>query len=66
MPYTKRYYIEITTLEPIDNNHFYNVIDRNYEKSFIKLTIFDTILHEENKFKEIDNYVKKNKQIPIM
>ena len=60
MPYTKRCYVEITTLEKIDNDHFYSVLSKNYEKSFIKLRIFDTILHEENKD------VTKSKQISIM
>lgn len=61
MPYTKRYYVEITTLEPIDNNHFNEILKRNFEKSFIKLSIFDTKI-----FEEIKQNVKQSKQISIL
>lgn len=60
MPHTKRFYIEITTLKPINNNHFYEVIDKNFEKSFIKLRIFETILYER------ENHVKQSEQISIV
>lgn len=63
MPYTKRVYIEITTLEKIDNEHLYDVINKNFNKSFINLKIFDTLNYKREQ--EL-NYAKKSKQISIL
>ena len=37
MVYTKRYFIEITTLEPISTNRVYLSLSKNFVESFIKI-----------------------------
>lgn len=37
MTYTKKYFIEITTLEKINTDKVYLALSRNFDNSFIKL-----------------------------
>jgi len=37
MVYTKKYFLEITLLEPVDDEKVFNSLKLNFKKSFIKL-----------------------------
>jgi len=39
MVFTKKYFIEITTLEPIDDDKVFKSLKANFKRSFIKLNV---------------------------
>jgi len=39
MVYTKKYFIEITLLEPVDDDKVFNSLKANFKRSFIKLNV---------------------------
>jgi len=39
MVHTKKYFVEITTLEPIDDDKVFKSLKANFKRSFIKLNV---------------------------
>jgi len=37
MPYTKKYFIEITSLEKISDNKVFLALKKNFDKTYVKL-----------------------------
>jgi len=79
MPYTKKFFIELTTLEPIKDNHVFDVIKKNFPKSYLKLIACNEVLLKDlnspmgiqcqnvsKKFNEIDRHEKNSKQTTVV
>jgi len=49
MVYTKKYFIEITTLEPVSNDRIFLSLKRNIKNSYIKLYSAENVLVKDVK-----------------
>jgi len=46
MPYTKRFFMEITSLEPISDNVIYLSLSKNIKNSYVKLYKAELIMRD--------------------